>query len=182
MHCFKRKTLITSCAAVALLQCAWTLQAENVHLGTESASSEEIIEMLMPSPGKAKTRGLRFKEESVPEESEPPSISLEVYFALDSAQLTPEALTQLAPVGEALRSEELEGLEFGLAGYTDASGEASYNLTLSEQRAKAVRDYFVNESGIDAERLTPVGRGETDLLDPESPNSGMNRRVKITTK
>lgn len=178
MQYFKRKTLITSCVAAALLQGAWALQAENVHLGSETASSDEIIEMLMPSPGQAKTRGLRFQEEA----AEPPSISLEVNFAFDSAELTPEAITQLAPVGVALGSQELGGLEFGLAGYTDASGEASYNLSLSERRARAVRDYFVKEYGIDATRLTSVGRGETDLLDPESPNSGVNRRVKITTK
>lgn len=178
MNYFKGKTLLASCAVFALLQGASTLQAENVHMGKEAASTAEIIEMLNPTAGTAKVRGLRFKEEP----QTPRSISLEVYFDFDSAVLSSEAAAQLAPVGEALASEALGSFEFGLAGYTDASGDESYNLSLSERRANAVRDFLVEKYGVSGDRLGSEGRGESDLLDPENPNSGVNRRVKITTK
>lgn len=182
-------------ALVLLGSSAW---AENVHLGKDVASKEEIINLLMPSPANMKTRGLRMRSET-PEDApaiqdtqpspaeqaaaaEPKSISLEIYFAFDSAALSPEAMAQLAPVGEALRSDELQNLGFELEGHTDASGDASYNMTLSERRADSVRQFFLEEFGVPADRLQAYGRGETQLLDPEHPGSGKNRRVKIIAR
>lgn len=176
MKLFNGRHMITTGAVFALLLGATSLQAENVHLGADGASTEEIIELLMPAPGKARMRGLRLKN---PEQPAPRSISLEVYFGFDSAALTTQAMEQLAPVGDALRSQELEGLEFALEGHTDASGGEIYNLDLSERRALAVRNYFVEEYGIVDDKLAFVGRGEHELLDAENPTSGVNRRVKI---
>jgi outer membrane protein OmpA-like peptidoglycan-associated protein len=47
--------------------------------------------------------------------------------------------------------------------YTDAVGEASSNLVLSEKRAKAIADLFVKK-GIKAERVKGIGFGETKIL------------------
>lgn len=47
--------------------------------------------------------------------------------------------------------------------HTDSRQSASYNLRLSEFRAKATREYMIKK-GIDASRLTAKGYGETELL------------------
>lgn len=65
-----------------------------------------------------------------------------------------------------------------IEGHTDAVGSASYNLTLSKQRAASVLDYFVDK-GIASERLKSEGFGEERPLDPANNRAAYekNRRV-----
>lgn len=65
-------------------------------------------------------------------------------------------------------------------GHTDADGADSYNLTLSEQRAAAVKS-FTMAQGISSSRLTTVGKGEAEPIADNSTASGkaQNRRVEI---
>lgn len=107
------------------------------------------------------------------------SASLLVLFQYNSAELTPKARRQLDAVATALKSPKLDRYRFELQGHTDAAGGEEYNLSLSEQRAQAVFDYLVVQHGIDPQRLTAVGVGENDLLDPRNPTAEVNRRVKI---
>ena len=53
-------------------------------------------------------------------------------------------------------------LSIEVGGHTDSKGTQSYNLTLSDQRAKNVYDYLVNQ-GVDTSQLSYKGYGETDL-------------------
>jgi len=48
-----------------------------------------------------------------------------------------------------------------VSGYTSAAGTAEYNQKLSERRAQAVKDYLVKTGGIDENRITAIGYGET---------------------
>lgn len=68
-------------------------------------------------------------------------------------------------------------------GHTDVTGDANYNLNLSQQRADAVRGYLIN-SGVDATTLTAVGFGETRPLDtamtPEA--HAKNRRTEFIVR
>ena len=47
--------------------------------------------------------------------------------------------------------------------HTDSRAPDEYNLTLSEQRAQSIMSYIISR-GIDANRLTGKGYGETQLL------------------
>ena len=69
-------------------------------------------------------------------------------------------------------------------GYTCDLGSASYNQGLSERRAKAVRDYLVNTVGVDPNRLTMVGHGESNPAYPNDTdeNRQKNRRVEFVPK
>lgn len=48
-------------------------------------------------------------------------------------------------------------------GYTDSQGSDELNQTLSENRAKSVKDYLVSK-GIDESRLKSTGYGETNPI------------------
>ena len=159
---------------------------ETVHLGKADVSKDEVIKLLAPQQQPALlTRGIRMRTETTEPDvadrasSVPRALSLEVYFEFNSAELGPEALEQLSPVGEALQSNELSSLEFTLEGHTDASGDSDYNLQLSEQRARSVKEFFVNKYSLSPERVKAEGRGESQLIEGTPPNSGINRRVTI---
>src|SRR5580765_7664300 len=61
-----------------------------------------------------------------------------------------------------------------IAGHTDDTGADEFNMTLSEQRAKAVGDFFVSK-GVAANRLVEKGYGETQ---PKYPNDSEENRAK----
>lgn len=49
-----------------------------------------------------------------------------------------------------------------LYSHTDARDTEIHNQALSENRAKSVYNYLVNEKGIDPRRIKPIGRGEAE--------------------
>lgn len=107
------------------------------------------------------------------------SASVEIKFGYDSAELTAEAKQQLNPFGEAVASEKLQNKKFIVEGHTDAIGGDAHNIPLSEERAAAVKRFFVENYHIDASRIEIVGKGSNGLLDPSNPDSEVNRRVRI---
>ena len=112
-------------------------------------------------------------------EEQPLSVNLYVNFAFNSADLMSDARITLDQLGTALRDPKLSAFSFIIAGHTDAVGGAEFNQKLSERRAEAVRNYMITQYGIAAERLTAKGYGKSQLLDPEHPEDGVNRRVQI---
>jgi outer membrane protein OmpA-like peptidoglycan-associated protein len=108
-----------------------------------------------------------------------PTVSLNVPFAFDSADLTGDARRMLREVGKAMTSAELAPYRFLLEGHTDSVGPASYNKTLSQRRARAVREFLTAEMGVPENKLATRGHGERFLRDPQNPESAANRRVEI---
>ncbi len=109
------------------------------------------------------------------------SVNIKVEFDKDKATIRPEYHANLDELGKALNSPELAGKTIGLAGHTDSDADAAYNQTLSEKRAAAVKDYLVQNFGIDSDRLVTRGYGESRPLVPnDSPeNMQKNRRVEV---
>jgi outer membrane protein OmpA-like peptidoglycan-associated protein len=68
-----------------------------------------------------------------------PSSDIEIYFDYDSAAVTDKAKPSLGALGKSLRSDELKGQTFILAGHTDAAGGNDYNQDHSRRRALAVK-------------------------------------------
>ena len=64
-------------------------------------------------------------------------------------------------------------------GHTDESGEADYNLKLSQDRADNVRDFMIQKYGLKSEQLKSVGYGETRPVVPGAVGKAgqVNRRV-----
>ncbi len=73
--------------------------------------------------------------------------------------------------------------DFVIAGHTDYVGSDKSNQLLSERRAAAVRDYLIS-NGINADRLTTVGFGESKPIDTNKTAAGRhnNRRTEVTLK
>ena len=67
-------------------------------------------------------------------------------------------------------------LKIEISGHTDNVGDDESNQVLSENRAKAVYDYLIQQ-GIDQSRLSFAGYGETDPIDTnETPEGRANNR------
>ncbi len=106
------------------------------------------------------------------------TLDQDVQFAVDSAAIEPGFRDTLTKVADVLRRHP--GTEVTVIGHTDSTGAPSYNQMLSERRAEAVRDELV-AMGVDAGRLTTVGRGESE---PRAGNDtargrAANRRVEL---
>ena len=106
-------------------------------------------------------------------------LSLRVQFDLDSAMLTPNAMRDLDQVAIAFNGRALavSGV-LTLEGHTDSSGEAGYNLRLSQLRANAVVAYLVSR-GVAPHRLRAIGYGESRPLAFLQAADPRQRRVEI---
>ncbi len=103
-----------------------------------------------------------------------------VVFARDSAELigdSPAILDQALAV-----LQRYPDLRVEIIGHTDSRGERGHNQRLSENRARAVRDYLIAK-GIAAERLSAKGMGEdVPVADNDSAEGrAKNRRVVLHT-
>jgi outer membrane protein OmpA-like peptidoglycan-associated protein len=69
-----------------------------------------------------------------------------------------------------------------IEGHTDKSGDAKFNLRLSELRARSVRDYLIVHGGYDTARFQIIGYGDTKPIADNSTKAGraINRRVEVT--
>ena len=73
-----------------------------------------------------------------------------------------------------------ENLVIEIAAHTDDVGQEKDNLTLSEKRANAVRDYLISRGVLD-QQLIAKGYGEVQPIVPNTSeeNRSLNRRVEI---
>ena len=81
-----------------------------------------------------------------------------VFFDTDKYDLKPESKVELNKLVEFLKKNPTVQIE--LAGHTDDVGDDKSNLTLSNNRAKSVKEYLV-DNGVEAMRLTYKGYGES---------------------
>src|SRR5262245_53969422 len=102
----------------------------------------------------------------------------DVLFAPNHSELTTAAKRKLSPFVTILKEQPQRSIR--IAGYTDSSGPESSNLDLSQRRADAVRDCFV-ENGSSPTRITARGYGEADSVGSNATVVGRreNRRVEV---
>ena len=101
-----------------------------------------------------------------------------ILFDLNSAVIRPESKPVLDEVLNMLNSEPTWKLT--IEGHTDSTGSASYNQTLSLQRAESVKAHLV-AAGIKVERLQTKGFGSSKPVADNSSELGraQNRRVEL---
>ena len=102
----------------------------------------------------------------------------DVLFRSGSFELAPGARERLAKVSGIVLA--YPSLHMSIEGHTDAVGGDDYNQNLSEQRAQAVRDYFVQQ-GISSSTIETHGYGKTAPIASNDTAEGrqQNRRVEL---
>ena len=102
----------------------------------------------------------------------------DVLFRSGSFELMPGARERLAKVSGIILA--YPSLHLAVEGHTDSIGSDVYNQNLSEQRASAVRDYFVQQ-GIAATSIESHGFGKTEPIATNDTPEGrqQNRRVEL---
>ena len=85
-----------------------------------------------------------------------------IYFDYDKYDITPKAIEELSKV--VFIMQKFPKIKIKIESHTDSRGKDSYNLKLSDNRAKSTRDYILSQ-GIDASRIeSAIGYGETRLI------------------
>lgn len=101
-----------------------------------------------------------------------------IVFEYNKYNLLPTSFVELEKVIGILKQNT--DLKIALAGHTDNIGNKSYNIELSKNRAKSVRDYLISK-GITESRITYQGFGSISPIVDNSTESGRakNRRVEL---
>ncbi|TXD83723.1 OmpA family protein [Subsaximicrobium wynnwilliamsii] len=88
------------------------------------------------------------------------SINLEtIYFDFDKSNITSKAAFELDQLVQIMN--KYPNLVIKATSHTDSRGSDTYNEDLSERRAKTTVQYVISK-GIDASRISGIGKGETE--------------------
>ncbi len=104
-----------------------------------------------------------------------------IFFDTDAFTLKNESEVELNTLVDFMTNNAL--LEIEIEGHTDNVGSTIHNLTLSENRAKAVYNFLV-ENGIDAKRMSYQGFGASQPIASNETEEGRaeNRRTAFRIK
>jgi len=135
----------------------------------KAESAQQSAEQAMSRIGTVENRFGTIYDYSVAE-------TVSVSFDLNSSSLSDGANSTLDGIAGQIR----DGDFLEVQGFTDASGEDSYNISLSERRADAVKRYLVTKN-VPLFRITVVGFGEANPTADNDSREGreQNRRVEI---
>jgi outer membrane protein OmpA-like peptidoglycan-associated protein len=101
-------------------------------------------------------------------------------FKVGSAKVAPEDEEQLKQLAQTATG--LKGYIVEVMGYTDSTGNAAMNTKLSEDRAKAVITYLVQQGAVPVRHIVaPGAMGEYGAAAPNETKDGRaeNRRVEV---
>jgi OOP family OmpA-OmpF porin len=101
-----------------------------------------------------------------------------IEYDFDKATLRPASKKILDDLVKLLEVNDNWVIE--IASHTDVRGDDSYNMWLSNERAKSVVNYLI-EHGIKSDRLKPQGYGETKLLISDATTEEQHQRNRRTT-
>jgi NitT/TauT family transport system substrate-binding protein len=105
---------------------------------------------------------------------------MEIHFTPGSDQIMPGSFFVLDALGDTMTS--FGNTYLRVEGNTDATGNPTSNMSLSERRALAVKNYILQSfPNIDANRFQTIGRGQTNPVADNATEAGrqLNRRTEI---
>lgn len=137
----------------------------------------ENIELLSGTPDEPFLKNVGMKQLSVGE-----SVVLKnVFFETNKYDLKDESRVELMKLHSFMQNNPAVSIE--ISGHTDNVGNDNDNQTLSENRAQAIYNFLI-ENGIEANRLSYKGYGETQPIDTNDTEEGRanNRRSEFKIK
>jgi len=105
------------------------------------------------------------------------SITLDIKFQFNSAELSAESLPEIQKVADFMN--QFDQTILTVEGHSDDSGPAVYNKALSQQRADAVKHALINTFDMASGRVSAFGFGEEKPVADNTTKAGraINRRV-----
>jgi OOP family OmpA-OmpF porin len=104
-------------------------------------------------------------------------IRLDVKFEFNKDVVLAVYGEELETIASAMRAHD--DIDLVLQGHTDSTGSDSYNLGLSERRAKAVKAKLSADHDIASERISAQGYGETRPMDSNGTREGRQRNRRV---
>jgi OOP family OmpA-OmpF porin len=89
-------------------------------------------------------------------------LKLEVNFETDSYVVKQEYFPEIEKLSDFMT--EFPETFVSIEGHTSIRGKASYNTTLSQNRAQAIKDILLSQFSISEERVSAIGYGFSNLL------------------
>jgi outer membrane protein OmpA-like peptidoglycan-associated protein len=114
------------------------------------------------------------------------TIPVDTLFEFNRALIQPDAETLLRQISRAIATRYPNPI-LKIQAHTDSIGTASYNLSLSERQAEAIKQWFYRQNKIDLSKLSSQGYGatqpvalETNIDRSDNPlGRQRNRRIEI---
>jgi OOP family OmpA-OmpF porin len=105
-------------------------------------------------------------------------VELDVKFDFDKSVVKEESYGDIKNLAEFMN--QYPQTSTTVEGHTDSVGTDAYNQKLSERRANAVREVLVNQYGVESQRVSSVGYGESRPVADNGTDEGraINRRVE----
>ena len=137
-----------------------SLRAENAELAKRPISCPECPEVVVAAPEIKVVAGLSEKA---------------ITFKFDSDKLTPNQEIVLHEIAKFVKENNQP---IAVIGFADVTGNADYNLALSERRAKAVANILTSQYGVPSDMINVEWQGETEQFDTRA----WNRVVIVRSK
>lgn len=105
-----------------------------------------------------------------------------IHFDFDKSAILPESEPTLAEIAKLMAQKPT--LKLFVVGHTDNKGDLSYNLNLSEERARAVVTALTQKYGVEGSRLVAKGVGQLCPVASNTTDEGraLNRRVELVVQ
>jgi cytochrome c oxidase subunit 2 len=158
----------------------WLSEQRSYYMTTiRNTDNDPFKGQLLPVEIADRARVLKSEFESALTSAEIATIKLDhVFFETGSSALKDDSKYELNNLAKLLVANPNVVVELG--GHTDNQGEPDSNMSLSESRAQAVKDYLVGK-GVAGTSLTTKGYGETQAVDTNETAEGRqnNRRTEL---
>lgn len=102
-----------------------------------------------------------------------------VTFSFNSVELSEKAKKEIKKVFTFLKNNKKTVIT--ITGHTDNVGIHSFNIKLSEKRAKVVAEYLISK-GIEKERIKYLGLGDTVPVDSNKTEKGRSKNRRVVFK
>lgn len=164
-------------SAVCLNACSNTSTQTDSNMGNPKGNTSEESAQAHIDQNQYELANAAVEEEEI---STWKPVTATIFFAFDSAKLSPAAIATLKKLHN-INVKSATRYEVSVTGHTDSSGSIEYNKELSLKRAQAIQQYVKNNTILSKALWNVAGKGETM---PQFSNASewgreRNRRAQI---